>query len=190
MVPSNRPESNRFPHPIPDSMTRWWNQFQSLFYSRLRWLPELAAGRVAKPAEDLPLPPLATPVPELGAATIGIVTAGGLHLRTDPPFDMQNPDGDGSYRVIPSDAPPEALTITHDYYDHSAADRDRNCVLPIDRLSELVRAGEVGGVAPRHVGMMGHLLGAQREKLIRSTAREIADLFREDGVDIVLATPG
>jgi hypothetical protein len=38
--------------------------------------------------------------------------------------------------------------------------------------------------------MMGHLLGAQREHLIRRSAREIADLFREDDVDVVLATPG
>jgi len=171
-------------------MPRWWNQFQSLFYSRFHWLPEWAAARVVAEVADIPLPPLARPRRPLAEARVGIVTAGGLHLRTEPPFDMGNPEGDASFRVLPTDESADAFTITHDYYDHSAADRDRNCVFPVDRLQELARAGVVGEVAPRHVGMMGHLLGVQRQRLIREAAPAIADLFRADGVDVVLATPG
>ena len=38
--------------------------------------------------------------------------------------------------------------------------------------------------------MMGHIYGAQRERLIGQSAAEIAALLREDRVDAVLATPG
>ena len=45
-------------------------------------------------------------------------------------------------------------------------------------------------MAPRHVGMMGHLYGKQRTRLVRETADEIAEIFEQDQVDLVLATPG
>ncbi len=80
--------------------------------------------------------------------------------------------------------------ITHDYYDHRAADRDLNCVFPLERLRELSAAGELGGVARRHVGMMGHILGSERRRLVEESAPQIAHLLREDGVDAALASPG
>jgi hypothetical protein len=63
-------------------------------------------------------------------------------------------------------------------------------VYPIERLRELARAGELGDVAARHVGMMGHIYGEQRDRLVREAAGEIAEVFVRDGVDLVLATPG
>jgi D-proline reductase (dithiol) PrdB len=170
-------------------MPRWWNQLQSRFYSRLRWLPERAASRISRP-KDIPMPPLASLGRPIAEARVGLVTAGGTHLASDVPFDMVNKEGDASFRVIPGDVDVADIRITHDYYDHTAADRDVNCVLPIERLREFVAAGEIGEVAPRHVGMMGHLLAAQAERLVGQTARDMAKVFLEDQVDLVLASPG
>lgn len=103
---------------------------------------------------------------------------------------MHAHDGDASYRIIPGDADLARLTITHDYYDHAAADRDLNCVFPLERLAELVHEGVVGALAPRHVGMMGHILGRERLRLVTQTAPAIVELLRADDVDVVLATPG
>jgi D-proline reductase (dithiol) PrdB len=103
---------------------------------------------------------------------------------------MTNPDGDASFRIIPGDAALQDLTITHDYYDHRAADRDLNCVFPLERLRELARAGRVGSVALRHIGTMGHILGAEASRLVTETAPAIAKLLVEDGVDYVVAAPG
>jgi hypothetical protein len=171
-------------------MARWWNRFQSGVYTRVHWINELYARATSGRSAEIPLPPLASPRQPLSRARVGMVTAAGLHLADQPAFDMDDPEGDASYRVIPGDVDVAALTITHDYYDHRAPDRDVNCVYPIERLRELVQVGELGAVAPRHVGMMGHLYGEQRTRLVREVADEVAGIFERDQVDLVLATPG
>jgi D-proline reductase (dithiol) PrdB len=81
------------------------------------------------------------------------------------------------------------LMITHDSSDHRAADRDVNCVFPLERLRELAAAGRIGRVAPRHIGTMGHILATEERRLVSATSPAIAKLV-EDGVDYVLAAPG
>jgi D-proline reductase (dithiol) PrdB len=102
---------------------------------------------------------------------------------------MTDPDGDPSLRVIPADVAPGAVTITHKYYDHSAADRDLNVVLPVDRLRELVAAGQAGGVAPRMYSLMGHIDGPHVRTLMERTAPDVAQRLRGDGADAVVLTP-
>jgi D-proline reductase (dithiol) PrdB len=161
----------------------------SKVYARFPALSE-RYGRRAGSFDDVPLPALTAPERPLHEARVAVVTAGGVHLSGQPSFDMRNPEGDGSWRAIPHDTPRGELMITHDYYDHSAADEDVNCVLPVDRLTELARAGVIGEPAPRHVGMMGHLSGAELARLVDRSAREIVALLKRDAVDLVLAVPG
>jgi D-proline reductase (dithiol) PrdB len=118
-----------------------------------------------------------------------LVTTGGLHLRTDKPFSMDDPEGDPAYRVIPSDAHGKDLTITHNYYDHKDADRDFNIILPLDRLRELAAMGHVGGMTRNHFSFMGHIDGPHvaslRDKIL---PRLLADLDTEKP-DFVFLTP-
>jgi D-proline reductase (dithiol) PrdB len=88
---------------------------------------------------------------------VALVTTGGVQLRTQPPFDMNNPFGDPSFREIPAAVSPAQLTITHDYYDHRDAGRDPNIVFPWQSLRELVEQGAVGRASPVHLGFMGHI---------------------------------
>ncbi len=53
---------------------------------------------------------------------IAVITTGGVHLVDQAPFDMADPHGDPSYRIIPVGTPRSRLTITHNYYDHSDAE--------------------------------------------------------------------
>lgn len=156
-------------------------------YGRLPILATLAARRWSAASDEIPWFPARIPLRE---ASIALITSAGVHLKGDPPFDMENPGGDASFRVIPGDAVPSALTITHDYYDHRAADRDVNCVFPLERLRELAAAGMIGRVAPRHIGTMGHILGPEARRLVTETAPAIARLLVDDGVDYALAAPG
>jgi D-proline reductase (dithiol) PrdB len=102
---------------------------------------------------------------------------------------MSDPDGDPSFRVVPVDAARVEVTITHKYYDHTAADRDLNVVLPVDRLRELAAVGVVGGVAPRMYSFMGHVDRAHVATLMETTAPEVARRLHADGAEAVVLTP-
>jgi D-proline reductase (dithiol) PrdB len=154
---------------------------------RAPWLVELWARRHRfVEADTIPWAPLRRPVRE---ATVTLVTSAGVHLAADPAFDMEDPDGDPSFRVVPVDAPRADVTITHKYYDHSAADEDLNVVLPVDRLRELRDEGCVGGVAPRAYSFMGHIDGPHLPTLLEATAPEVARRLVADGADAVVLTP-
>jgi len=148
-----------------------------------RW----ARGRsFARDGEAGPWAPLTKP---LAACRVALVTTGGVHLRSQPPFDMANPDGDPTFREIPSGAPRGELVITHDYYDHRDAGLDLNVVFPLDRLEELAREGRIMGPAPLHLGFMGHVDGPLVERIVRETAPAAARRLLETGADVALLTP-
>ncbi len=138
------------------------------------------------PAGETPWTPLARPLAE---CRVALVTTGGVHLEAQAPFDMENPDGDPTFREIPADAARGDLTITHDYYDHRSADADLNVVLPLDRLGELAEEGVIGGVSPLHLSFMGHIDGDLAPRLIEETAPEAARLLGEAGADAALLAP-
>lgn len=162
-----------------------------LIASVLTRFPSLA-DRVAQGIDPLKFDstPWAPVVKPLAKMTVALITTAGVHLKTDQPFDMINKSGDGSFRVVHSGAPIGDLLITHDYYDHSDADRDVNIVFPLERLRELAANGVVGAAAKRHYGFMGHIENDQIEKLVRQSSPQVARLLKEDGVDAVLITPG
>jgi len=169
-------------------MRRIWNRLVAMAYARLPFLSRWAARRLpGHAARAVPWATRPVPIPQ---ATVALVTLAGVHLKTQLPFDMQNPDGDASFRIIPGTVNPADLTITHDYYDHTAADRDVNVVFPIERLREFAVAGWIGNTAPRHIGAMGHILGAEERRLVAESGPAIARLLREDGVDYVVLVPG
>jgi D-proline reductase (dithiol) PrdB len=163
------------------------NRVAVQLFKRLPWLGDAwARRRRFVRSTSVPWTPLRRPVRE---CTIALVTTAGVHLRSDTPFDMTDPDGDPSVRVIPVDTPRGEVRITHKYYDHSAADRDLNVVVPIDRLRELAAAGDVGGVAPRIYSFMGHIDGPHVRTLVERSAPDVARRLRGDGADAVVLTP-
>lgn len=147
-----------------------------------------AAGYRAERQDD-GIPWVAVKRP-LAAATIALVTTAGVHHRDQPPYDMHDRDGDPSFRELDFGLPLDSLMITHDYYDHTDADRDLNVVLPVERLRELAASGEIGAVARLGYGFMGHITGRHLETLKRRTAPEVAALLKKAGVDAVLLAPG
>jgi D-proline reductase (dithiol) PrdB len=137
-------------------------------------------------SQAVPWARLRTP---LDRTTIALVTTAGVHLRSQRPFDMEDPDGDPTFREVPVDAPRASVAITHKYYDHTDADRDINVVLPIDRLRELRDEGMIGAVAPTCYTFMGHIDGRHLDTLVRVTAPEVAKRLRDDGAGAVVLTP-
>jgi D-proline reductase (dithiol) PrdB len=135
----------------------------------------------------IPWEPFETP---LSACRISLVTTAGVHHKDQTPYDMQDPEGDPTFRVIDASRPIRDLMITHDYYDHSDADRDINVVFPIERLKELENEGLIGEAVKIHYAFMGHITGRHVEALLNKSAPEVAMRLRADDVDAVVLVPG
>lgn len=116
---------------------------------------------------------------------VALITTGGIHLKNQVPFTPKN--GDHSFRLIPRNTLQTDLTVTHGHYDETDVRADVNCLLPMDRLEELVAEGFVASAA-NHISFMGYIPDVG--PLVKETAPEAARILVEDGVDIVVLTPG
>ena len=126
---------------------------------------------------------------DLAKSTVALVTAGGVHLKSQDPFNIADELGDLTYRIIPEDVDPSDLMVTHHHYDHSDADKDINVVFPIDALRDLQAEGFVQGIAKKHVGYMGYTM--QLKAMYEGTAREIAnEIDKGSRADVVVLTGG
>ena len=168
----------------------WLQQLTNRFYALppvTQWWAKRAATQSRDASEGAtPFTPFQKP---LAACKVALITTAGVHLRRQTAFDMDNREGDASYRELPTAAGADEFTITHNYYDHSDADRDLNVVFPLAHFRDLVEKGVIGSLAPRHFGFMGHIEGEQLPLLNRKQAPEMAAKLRRDGVDFAFLTP-
>ncbi len=125
----------------------------------------------------------------LSACTVALITTAGLSLPNQPPFDTSIKMGDSSFREFPGNIDPQQLEMNHRSwaFDQTGILRDRNLVMPIDRLREMQEQGEIGAIAPHHYSFMGSIVGPA--KLMRERAPEVARRLVADAVDVVFLTP-
>lgn len=118
----------------------------------------------------------------LSDSTVVLISTGGVHLRSDRPFNLNS---DSTFRVIPKDAQPGDLAISHQAYDRTDALRDINLVFPIERLRELADEQVIGRLAEVHYGF--GLMGSARR--LMPSIQEVARRISESGVDVALLVP-
>jgi D-proline reductase (dithiol) PrdB len=133
--------------------------------------------------------PWAPPQKPLAKCKLAMVTTSGVHHSTQEPFDMQDSEGDPSFRAIDAATISDDYKITHDYYDHSDAEKDLNIIFPLQRLQELQKEGVIGQLAEVHYSFMGHIDGRHIATLIGQSAQEVVKRLKQDQVDVVLLTP-
>lgn len=143
--------------------------------SRTIALPQLRRLAVG----EVPWTPLRKP---LSDSTVVLISTGGVHLRTDRPFNL---NGDPTFRVIPKDAQPGDLAISHQAYDRTDALRDINLVFPIERLRELEAEQVIGRLAEDHYGF--GLMGSARR--LMPAIKEVGRRISESGIDLALLVP-
>ncbi len=134
--------------------------------------------------ETVPWAPLSKP---LSQCRVALVTTGGVHLKSQTPFDFTNDGQDWSYREIPSNTPSDELMVTHNHYDHAHVDRDVNFMLPLDRFRELAAERVIGELGPRCFAFYGYIMDPLA--LAATTAKEVAAHLKEDGAEAVFLTP-
>jgi D-proline reductase (dithiol) PrdB len=139
----------------------------------------VASSKMSRRA--IPYTPVRRPLSDM---VIALVDVAGVYLKGQEPFNL---DSDTSIRVIPGDVDSSQLAISHAHYDHTDADKDVNLVFPIDRLRELVEAGEIGGVADKHYSL-GYAMNLR--EIYENVGPQIADAIERSKTDAVLLTAG
>lgn len=138
---------------------------------------------------SIPWMPLSKPLSE---CKIAMISSGGIAMKNDIPFDQEgerrNPWwGDPSFRTIPKTVTENDIEIYHLHIKPDFARRDLNCLLPIHRLEQLEKNGEIGSVAETHYSIMGYLL--QPEEMLEKSVPAIIQQLRNEHVDVVILVP-
>jgi D-proline reductase (dithiol) PrdB len=133
--------------------------------------------------------PWAAPAKPLAESKIAVVSTAGLVLPSQESFDDTVRGGDWSYRELPHDADLTTLRETHrsESFDHTGLRADANLGMPLDRVRELVAAGEIGSINDRHFSLMGSITAPGR--LMHESAPTVAAALSADAVDAVLLVP-
>ena len=131
-------------------------------------------------------PPVWTPMKKaLKDCKVGIASACGVHLKTQTPYKLA---GDRTWRKGPSNVQPDELMITHGGYDHTDVNRDINSMWPYQRLQELVKEGYIKDFCEYNAGFMGG--GGDIETFKNEIGPQVAEMFKEQGADLVIMTAG
>jgi D-proline reductase (dithiol) PrdB len=144
---------------------------------------EVRAFADALPVFEPASTPCTRPTP-LAEARIAIVTTAGL--RTDG--DLHWKAGDESFHVLPGDGRGLGLAHMAPNFDRTGFVADLNVVFPIDRLAELADRGVIRSVASRHFSFMGGQPSHELATMRLDTGPQVAQLLRDDDVDVVLLT--
>jgi D-proline reductase (dithiol) PrdB len=147
---------------------------------------EFLTNYKCRPGVDSPWTPLAKPLNE---CKVALITSSGLIRKSDRPFDLGNPDGDPSFRVIPSNTEPSELTlsIVSTNWDRSGFAMDVNVLFPMDRLRELADEGVIGSTADEYFAFMGSIFNI--DPVIENSAPEVGRRLKQAGVDVALLAP-
>ncbi len=106
-----------------------------------------------------PFTPARRALPMLNLA---LVSSAGAYIRGTDPFDTKAPDGDFTFREIPSQIEGEDLDFAARGYDPEAVQQDVNAELPLGRLFEFESNGIIGQLNPVFWSYCGFMPNAAR----------------------------
>jgi D-proline reductase (dithiol) PrdB len=132
---------------------------------------------------DTPVTPLKKALKD---CKLALLTTGGLHLKTDTPFDTKHREGDCSFRMLPGNVTHQDIMVTHESYDHQFINADLNCVFPIDRMKEYVSKGTIHSLSEEHYSFMGHIYVTGP---LLENSKKVGERLKELNVDIAFLTP-
>jgi hypothetical protein len=75
---------------------------------------------------------------------LALISAAGAYIDGTDPFDLESKDGDLNFREIPVEVQAEDLKYAAKGYDPKSVMEDRNCQVPIDRLTEYQANAVIG----------------------------------------------
>ena len=118
---------------------------------------------------------------EASSRRVSIVSSAAISKRGDKPFSWLA----NNHRVIEKNNLDLVMTHVAVEYDRTAWQQDINTILPLDRLEEMAKDGEIGSVSNEHYSFIG---SSDPIKMERS-AKEVAERMKDDAVDTVFLVP-
>ena len=120
---------------------------------------------------------------DLKECRVALVSTSGAYVEGTPPFT----DNDLNFRSIPNDTDTRKIRFVPGHFDTSQGALDANIMFPLDRLRELLAAGEIGKLADECISMG---LTTQLRKLKEVVSWEIAETLMKLRPDVVVLTGG
>lgn len=120
---------------------------------------------------------------DLKDCRIALVSTSGAYVEGMQPFT----DNDLSFRLIPTDTDTKKIRFVPGHFDTSKGALDANIMFPLDRVRDLVAAGDVRKIADYHVSMG---LTTELRKLKEQVSWEIAEAVMKVRPDVVVLTGG
>jgi D-proline reductase (dithiol) PrdB len=117
-------------------------------------------------------PPPWTPLKKpLAQCKVALMSSGGVLYRDQPRFHRE----DTSYRLIPKNAKRDELSVWHFGYPTKDAEKDPNCVFPLERMREFEAQRRIGELCDPAFTFMGGIYSARkvREELAPKIIQEL-----------------
>lgn len=120
---------------------------------------------------------------DLKDCRVGLVTTSGGYVDGMEPFA----DSDLRFYLIPTETDTSRIRFAPGHFDTSNGALDPNIMFPLDRLKDILGAGEIGKIAEYHVSMG---LTMELRKLKEQVSWDIAQAVVKTRPDIVVLTGG
>ena len=123
----------------------------------------------------------------LSMLNLALITSAGAYIDGTEPFDLNAPDGDYTFREIPTEIDTSDLLFSARGYDPSFVAQDVNVQIPITRLLEFAANRVIGQLNSTFWSFCGFIPDA--EQLVDVTAPKLIDRLRHYEVQAALLIP-
>src|SRR5438309_2081481 len=131
-----------------------------------------------------PFVPSRSALPMLNLA---LISSAGAYLDGTEPFDVNAPDGDLTFREIPTEIEAADMRFAARGYDSAPVNQDMNAQVPLARLAEFTSNGVIGQLSPAFWSFSGFIPNAAR--LTEEMLPKLVERVRRYEVQAALLIP-
>jgi D-proline reductase (dithiol) PrdB len=123
----------------------------------------------------------------LSMLNLALITSAGAYIDGTDPFDTSAPDGDLTFREIPTEIEPSDVLFSARGYDTTAVQQDLNVQIPLERLREFESNRVIGQLNSAFWSFCGFIPDAA--SLVEVTAPKLVDRLKHYEVQAALLIP-
>lgn len=161
-----------------------WRQQYAAWKSKHRSGPESLDGYPFVENARAPFTPVRRALPMLNLA---LISSAGAYIEGTDPFDNSAPDGDYTFREIPTEIDPSDLRFSARGYDPAFIQQDVNVQIPLARLFEFEANSVIGQLNSAFWSFCGFIPDAAT--LVDVTLPKLVDRLKHYEVQAALLIP-